>query len=131
MRRKFYTHWYPTPISKQNLGHVFIPILCMLRIGRQNCESMFESLYQSFHYPVAPWPLRCNVLMYNVIVFAQLIEINIPLRAIIGKNVFRNIKFDTTCAFNWLTLLARSYYFYCVGNNICWPLPMFFLFQNA
>jgi hypothetical protein len=56
MRRKVCICLYPTRISKQNHGHVFILVMWMLRIGRQNCESMFKSLDQFFHHPIALIP---------------------------------------------------------------------------
>ncbi len=100
----------------------------MFKISKQNCGYMLESLDHYFHHPIAPWPLRCSVMMYNVIIFAQLIEINKPLRTVIGNNVFRNTKPNTIHAFNHLTLLVGFYYFYYVKNNTCSPMLMSFLF---
>jgi len=79
-----------TSVSKQNLGQLLIPTICVGRRSGKHSYAMLDGLDHTLGHPIALRPLRCSALVLNCIVLTHHIELCSPLPPIISQYELRD-----------------------------------------
>jgi hypothetical protein len=79
-----------TSVSKQNLGQLLIPTICVGGRSGKYGYAMLDGLDHTLGHPIALRPLGCSTLVLNCIVLTHHIELCSPLPPIISQYELRD-----------------------------------------